>query len=100
MEILSKESIKAALAPVFRVYNIRKAILFGSYAKGTADAKSDIDLYVDSGGLRGMKFVGFIENTRKALNDKEVDIFDVSHINHNSKIMDEVKKTGELIYER
>jgi predicted nucleotidyltransferase len=41
--------IQDLLVPIFREYNIRKAVLFGSYAKGSAKDKSDIDLLVDSG---------------------------------------------------
>ena len=99
MGILDKETIKTSLEPVFRVYNVRKAMLFGSYAKNNADADSDVDLYVDS-GLKGLKFTGFVESIRKALNNKEVDVLDSTHINSDSKILDEIIKTGELIYER
>ena len=39
--------------PIFEQYGVKRAILFGSYAKGKATAKSDIDILVDS-GLRGL----------------------------------------------
>lgn len=55
---VSAESIRMLLAPVFSRYPIRRAILFGSYAKGTQNAKSDVDLLVDC-DLRGLRFVGF-----------------------------------------
>jgi len=32
---------------VRRVFPVDKAVLFGSYAKGTADAQSDIDMFQD-----------------------------------------------------
>lgn len=41
------------LAPVFQKNGVRKAILFGSYAKGTAQPASDVDLWVDSGPFSG-----------------------------------------------
>ena len=99
MNSLTKETIKTSLNPVFRFYNIRRATLFGSYAKGTANEKSDVDLYVDS-GLKGMRFVGFMESVRKALNGKDVDIFDATHVERGSKVKSEIEETGELIYER
>ena len=37
------------LSPIFGKYDIRKAVLLGSYGKGTASPKSDVDLLVDSG---------------------------------------------------
>jgi len=32
--------------------------------------------------------------------DKDIDIFDVTHIEPNSKIDDEIKSTGVLLYEK
>ncbi len=55
---------------------------------------SDVDLLVDS-GLRGLKFIGLSADVRKAL-DKDIDIFDVTHIEPNSKIDDEIKSAGVL----
>jgi predicted nucleotidyltransferase len=36
--------LKARLRPLFKQYQIRKAILFGSLARGEATRRSDIDL--------------------------------------------------------
>lgn len=47
--LYSIEQLQAQLAPVFQKNGVRKAILFGSYAKGTAQPASDVDLWVDSG---------------------------------------------------
>lgn len=41
--------IRTRIIPVLKDYGVRNAVLFGSYAKGEADADSDIDLLVDSG---------------------------------------------------
>ncbi len=51
--------IKAVLTHVFDDYGISRAVLFTSFAKGTATEKSDIDLLVES-RLHGLHFVGFI----------------------------------------
>ena len=91
------EDIKTVLQPVFAKHSVKKATLFGSYVKGLANQYSDIDLLLDS-GLRGLKFVGLIEDVRSAL-DKEVDVFDETHIIPNSKIFSEISKDGVVIYE-
>lgn len=96
-KIYTIDDIKAALFPVFSNYNVRKAVLFGSYVKEIANSKSDIDLLLDS-GLRGLGFVGLIEDIRTAL-DKDVDVFDVSHIVPQSRISSEILKDGVTIYE-
>ncbi|MCD7717211.1 MAG: nucleotidyltransferase domain-containing protein [Lachnospiraceae bacterium] len=90
--------IKKMLTPVFQRYNIKKAVLFGSYGKGCANKNSDIDLLVDS-GLKGLKFVGLIEDVRTVV-DKDVDLFDVSHLEKDSEMDSEISKTGVVIYEK
>ncbi len=95
---MSVEYIRDRLAPVFSRYPIRRAVLFGSWAKGTQNAKSDVDLLVDS-DLRGLRFVGFMEEVRQTLS-LPVDVFDVTHIDKNSRIEDEIRRTGVTIYER
>lgn len=95
-EIYSIEEIKRRLYPVFKQHKIKDAILFGSYVNGKANGGSDVDLLVDS-HLRGLRFVGFIEEVRNAV-DKEVDVFDVTHIEKGSKIEEEIEKTGILLY--
>ncbi len=97
-EIYTAEEIRKRLYPVFKRHNIRKAVLFGSYGKGKADARSDVDLLVDS-DLKGLRFVGFMEEIRSAV-DKEVDVFDVTHIEKGSRIEKEIEKTGVLLYEK
>jgi predicted nucleotidyltransferase len=89
--------LQAALIPIFSRYGIRKAVLFGSYAKQNATARSDIDLLVDS-GLRGLRFVGLMEEIHRAVG-KDVDIFDVSHIEKDSLIDREIRSSGVTVYE-
>lgn len=96
--VYSIPEIKDLLMPVFYQYQINKAILFGSYSKNTATEKSDVDLFVDS-GLKGLQFVGLSEDIRQAL-DKEVDVFDVTHIEPASLIDNEIKSTGVVLYEK
>jgi len=97
-EIYTIPQLKDTLAPVFDAYGIRKAVLFGSYGKGTATEKSDIDLLVDS-GLRGLHFVGFLDDVKRAVG-KEVDLFDVTHIEAGSLIAREIQQTGVTVYEK
>lgn len=95
--IFSIRTIQNKLSPVFRNYNVSSAVLFGSYAKGCATEKSDIDLLVDS-KLRGLRFFALLEDVKEALSNKEIDLFDVTHIDTNSAIQTEINKTGVKIY--
>jgi predicted nucleotidyltransferase len=96
-DIYTAAQIADILTPLFAVRHVKKAVLFGSYAKGIADENSDIDLCVDS-GLRGLDFMLFVDEARERLG-KDVDILDISHIKEKSNIENEINKTGVLIYE-
>ena len=96
--ISSSIELRSLLAPVFEQYGVKRAVIFGSYAKGTAEEKSDIDLLVDS-GLRGLRFVSLCEDIRRAAG-KEVDVFDVTHIEKDSRIDKEIADTGVVIHEK
>ena len=76
-EKLNIQIVKDTLKPVFKNYNLKKVVLFGSVAKNTNRIDSDIDLLVDS-GLKGLEFLGLVESIRETIN-KDVDIFDVMH---------------------
>ena len=45
--MLTIDEIKAAVAPICERYGVKRMTLFGSYARGDADDKSDVDLMVD-----------------------------------------------------
>ena len=90
------ESIKETLEPVFNSHHIKKAILFGSFAKGTAKDNSDIDIFVDS-GLKGLSFFGLLEDVTTSLN-RPVDLIDSSQVQPGSLVMNEINKTGITIY--
>ena len=66
------------MAPIFRQNDGKQATLFGSYAKGYATAKSDIDLLVAS-DLCGLAFFDLLEDVATAI-DAPVDLLDVSQI--------------------
>lgn len=88
--------IQTILQPVFSNYKVKKAILFGSYAKGTAQKYSDVDILVDS-GLRGLSFFGLLEDVVASL-EKNVDLLDVSQLTLDSQVGEEIKKSGVVIY--
>ena len=97
--ILTIEQIKDKVCELFdKEYNgrIDFCYLFGSYAKGLANEKSDVDLYISS-SLSGLDFVGLIERLRQALN-KRVDLIRSSELNNNIELVNEVMKDGIKIY--
>lgn len=95
-EKLNVDMVKKELKPVFDCFGVKKATLFGSVAKGNNSIDSDVDLVVES-ELKGLAFFGLIESIREILN-KKVDVLKHSEIIKGSKIDNEIKNTGLLIY--
>ena len=96
--IYSVSYIRSVLQPVFSAYNVKRAVRFGSYARGLAANNSDVDILVDS-GLTGLAFFGLLEDVAAAL-DKTVDLIDTSQIVPGSPIDKEISENGILIYEQ
>ena len=68
--------------------------LFGSYSKGYATAKSDIDLLVDT-NLQGFAYAGLAEDIRAKLH-KNIDLN--NFVNSSSELIHEIMKEGIKIY--
>lgn len=94
------EEIKEKTIPIFKNYPVDKAILFGSYAKGEANNKSDVDLYIDTNRkLKGLDFVGLLGVLVNTLG-VDIDLIDKSHIEPDSLIIQEIEDRGVIIYEK
>jgi len=75
-------------------------ILFGSYAKNVADKNSDLDLVIDTKEtVMGFKLYSLITKIEEAFN-KQIDAFEKSEIIENSKIDEEIRKTGVIVYKK
>ena len=94
--LYSVSEIKQTLQPIFKKFKVKKAILFGSYVKGTADHRSDVDLLVDS-GLTGLSFYGLLGAVADALRFP-VDLIDKCQIEKGSDFEKEIERTGVTIY--
>jgi predicted nucleotidyltransferase len=92
--------IKTKLRPVFESAPVYRAILFGSYAKGSATEQSDIDIVIDSkGDLLNMAFYGVLEDITTLL-DKRVDLFEISELKRNTAIRSAIEQEGVVLYDR
>lgn len=94
--ILTLENIKEVCSSVLKEYGAEYAYLFGSYAKGKANETSDVDLLV-SMPINGLEFYELIETLREKLK-KKVDLLDVSQLNNNPSLVQEILRAGIKVY--
>ena len=99
-KIYTIEEIKKILKEILEKFSVKKAILFGSYAKNTPTSKSDIDLGIDSEGkLLNINFYGLLEDLVQKL-QKNIDLIEITEIKKDSTIYQEIQKEGIVVYER
>lgn len=99
-KIYTIEELRKILQKILRNFEVKKAILFGSYAKNNPNPKSDIDLVIDSEGkLLNIYFYGLLEELVQTL-QKNVDLFEITEIQKNSNIYNDIQKDGIVIYEK
>ncbi len=102
-KIYTFEEIKSITKPIFEKYNIKKAYLFGSYAREEAKTDSDIDIMIvkeNSKIITLLNLVEFEEELKQVLN-KEVDV--VIEETYTKELMNENKYgklAKELFYEQ
>jgi len=96
--ILSLLQITRIVHAIASQYQVSKVVLFGSYAKGQANSKSDLDLYMVS-DLSGLAYFEFAEKLRQALK-KKVDLFSSLTLETTSPTYLQIEDTGIIIYER
>lgn len=89
--------IKKIVVPIAYSYGVKRLYLFGSYAKGTANEKSDIDLLVEKcKPMSLLKLSGMRQMVQEALN-LSVDLVTTTGIKDDFR--KEIAGTEILLYE-
>ena len=97
--IYTIDEIKELLYPLLHAVPVSSAILFGSYARNEATAKSDIDLFVDSNGkLSDWDFCEFCEKLSDTT-QKKMDIIEKIEIDPSSDLYQIIQTEGVVIYD-
>ena len=89
--------IKQVVGELAERYGAERVYLFGSYARGDAREDSDVDLRIDTGKIRGLKFVGLLCDLEDALNC-HVDL--VSTLALDDEFRREITPEEVLLYEQ
>lgn len=88
-----KRQLIEDVTDIFKKYNIRKVVLFGSVVEDRMYATSDIDILVDP--LSAEQFFTF----QCALEEKLNLPVDLHTMNENKKFVEKILARGEVIYE-
>ncbi len=91
------EMIREKAVPIAKKYEVKKLSLFGSYARGEADDKSDVDFLYTKGKVLGLKYFGFVNDLEKEF-DCQVDL--VSTGISDKEFLSELKNDEVVLYER
>jgi predicted nucleotidyltransferase len=89
--------LKEKIVPVAKVYGVERVYLFGSYARGEASEKSDLDFRIDKGNIKGIQYFGFLNDLETILN-MPVDMVTTNSL--DKKFLEAIQREGEvLLYE-
>ena len=79
-DVYTKEQLRAMIVPLLAKHGMASASLFGSYARGEADASSVIDLLlVGQRGFRPLGVFGVAEDLHR-ISGKAVDVYEISEL--------------------
>ena len=96
--IYTIDQIRDIVAPIAMAHGVDRLWLFGSYARGEATARSDIDLCVECGKIRTLfQLGGLYEDLRESL-DKELDMITTNH--SDKAFLQRIKPEQVMFYAR
>jgi len=95
-QVYTINEIKDKIVPIAKKYGVARMSLFGSYARGEADEKSDVDIFITLGKLTGLDYFGFILDMEDELK-RHVDV--VTAGARNAELLAEIKRDEVLLYE-
>lgn len=95
--IYSQEELFSIVSSLLTKYNAKLAILFGSYARQEADAKSDIDLVVDGGAAFEPTDIFALADDLHRATGKDVDVYEISEIDAGTEFYDTILSEGVRI---
>ena len=94
--VLTLQDIIEGCKEVFSNYDIDYCYLFGSYVKGKAYDKSDVDLLIST-SVTGLRYYGLVEQLRERLK-KKVDLLNFNQTKDKTEVLNEILKDGIKIY--
>ena len=100
--IYTVEQISEIITPIVKRYGLPAVYLFGSYARGTANDTSDIDLLVDTTGtqLKSLITLGALYCELEEALQKPIDLITVSSLQQSARMPSEEDFRNAVMKER
>lgn len=93
------DEIKTKAIPIAQQYGIETLSLFGSYARGDADDKSDIDFLIQKGKMKGLlSYCGMVADFEEIFHC-HVDVV-IKNAIKDREFLEEIQKDEVMLYER
>lgn len=90
------DDIKEKVTPIARKYGVDSVSVFGSYARGNANANSDVDLYIDKGNVKSLiQYFSLVNELEEVLNC-HVDV--VTTDIRDREFLVSIQKEGIVVY--
>jgi len=103
--MLDLTEIARRMKPIFTKYHIQKALLFGSFARGSQSQKSDIDLILiqETGKPYFERYGGILQDLYKAVKGRDLEVLiytpeELDRISHR-RFIQRAWQEGKVIYE-
>lgn len=100
--VYSVEDIRNIVEPIAVRYGLARVFLFGSYARGSANGASDIDICIDAENLKGMFALGSLYVDLSEALDRELDLITEQSLKYHKdpSFVDNIRKERVLLYEQ
>lgn len=95
--VFTIEDIVRLVKPIAEKYGVKAIYLFGSYARGEADADSDLDFLVFGGEDFKLTMIFALAEELREILKKNVDVFEISEINKDSDFYTTIMKERLLV---
>ena len=93
------EEIKEKAVPIAQKYGVKKLWLFGSYARGEADAESDVDFLIDEGTGKIQSLLPYFSFVLDLEDEFKCHVDVVMDRSSDKKFLAEIKQDEVLLYE-
>ena len=90
------DTIAKKINPILKKYEVKRASIFGSFARGEENKNSDIDLLVELGKIGGLMAMGRLKTDLEKILKRKVDLLTYRSVNH--LLAPNIKKDEIKIY--